>query len=64
MATRPAIWIWLISALRSTSCRPNSARVILIGAEGFSYEDAALMCGCAIGTMKSASTAPATGWRS
>lgn len=27
--------------------------LILIGAEGFSYEDAALMCGCAIGTMKS-----------
>ena len=27
--------------------------IILIGAEGFSYEDAALMCGCAVGTMKS-----------
>ena len=27
--------------------------LILIGAEGFSYEEAALMCGCAIGTVKS-----------
>jgi RNA polymerase sigma-70 factor, ECF subfamily len=27
--------------------------LILIGAEGFSYEEAALMCGCAVGTMKS-----------
>lgn len=27
--------------------------LILIGAEGFSYEDAALMCGCAVGTIKS-----------
>jgi RNA polymerase sigma-70 factor (ECF subfamily) len=27
--------------------------LVLIGAEGFSYEDAALMCGCAVGTIKS-----------
>jgi RNA polymerase sigma-70 factor, ECF subfamily len=27
--------------------------LILIGAEGFSYEEAAMMCGCAIGTIKS-----------
>jgi RNA polymerase sigma-70 factor (ECF subfamily) len=27
--------------------------LILIGAEGFSYDDAAAMCGCAVGTMKS-----------
>lgn len=27
--------------------------LLLIGAEGFSYEEAALMCGCAVGTMKS-----------
>lgn len=27
--------------------------LVLIGAEGFAYEDAALMCGCAVGTMKS-----------
>lgn len=27
--------------------------LILIGAEGFAYEEAALMCGCAVGTMKS-----------
>lgn len=27
--------------------------LLLIGAEGFSYEEAALMCACAVGTMKS-----------
>ncbi len=27
--------------------------LVLIGAEGFSYEDAAVLCGCAVGTMKS-----------
>ena len=27
--------------------------LLLIGAEGFSYEEAALMCGCAVGTIKS-----------
>lgn len=27
--------------------------ILLISAEGFSYEEAALMCGCAVGTMKS-----------
>jgi len=27
--------------------------LILVGAEGFAYEEAALMCGCAVGTMKS-----------
>ncbi len=27
--------------------------IILIGASGFSYEEAALICGCAIGTIKS-----------
>lgn len=27
--------------------------LILIGAEGFSYDEAAVMCGCAVGTMKS-----------
>lgn len=27
--------------------------LILVGAEGFSYEEAARMCGCAIGTIKS-----------
>ena len=27
--------------------------LVLIGAEGFSYEDAAEMCGCAVGTIKS-----------
>jgi RNA polymerase sigma-70 factor (ECF subfamily) len=27
--------------------------LILVGAEGFSYEDAADMCGCAVGTIKS-----------
>jgi len=27
--------------------------VVLIGASGFSYEEAAEICGCAVGTMKS-----------
>jgi RNA polymerase sigma-70 factor (ECF subfamily) len=27
--------------------------LILVGAQGFSYEDAAEMCGCAVGTVKS-----------
>jgi len=27
--------------------------LVLVGAEGFSYEDAASMCGCAVGTIKS-----------
>lgn len=27
--------------------------IILIGASGFSYEDAAAICGCAVGTIKS-----------
>jgi RNA polymerase sigma-70 factor, ECF subfamily len=27
--------------------------LVLIGAEGFSYEEAAVMCGCAVGTVKS-----------
>lgn len=27
--------------------------LILIGAEGFAYEEAAQMCGCAVGTIKS-----------
>jgi predicted DNA-binding protein (UPF0251 family) len=27
--------------------------VILVGAEGFSYEEAAEICGCALGTVKS-----------
>jgi len=34
---------------------PNDQReaVVLIGASGFSYEEAAEICGCAVGTMKS-----------
>jgi len=27
--------------------------LILVGASGFSYEDAASICGCAVGTIKS-----------
>ena len=27
--------------------------MILVGASGFSYEDAASICGCAVGTIKS-----------
>ena len=36
------------------SCRRISARrLILVGASGFSYEEAAAICGCAVGTIKS-----------
>lgn len=40
---------------RAFSTLPPDQReaLILIGAEGFSYEEAALMCGCAVGTVKS-----------
>ena len=30
-----------------------AANTILVGASGFSYEDAAAICGCAVGTIKS-----------
>ncbi len=33
--------------------------LILVGASGFSCEEAAEICGCAVGTIKSRSTAPA-----
>ncbi|MGF1594845.1 MAG: sigma-70 family RNA polymerase sigma factor [Kiloniellaceae bacterium] len=39
-------------ALASLPAEQREA-LILIGASGFSYEDAARICGCAIGTMKS-----------
>jgi RNA polymerase sigma-70 factor (ECF subfamily) len=40
------------SALEQLPVEQREA-LILIGASGFSYEDAANICGCAIGTMKS-----------
>lgn len=45
----------MIDFQRAFSALPSDQReaLLLIGAEGFSYEDAALMCGCAVGTMKS-----------
>lgn len=39
-------------ALRSLSDEQREA-LILVGAGGFSYEDAALICNCAVGTVKS-----------
>ncbi|WP_336288135.1 MULTISPECIES: RNA polymerase sigma factor [unclassified Bartonella] len=39
-------------ALNALSADQREA-IILIGASGFSYEDAAAICGCAIGTIKS-----------
>ncbi len=42
------------SARRSRNCRrTNARRLILVGASGFSYEEAANICGCAVGTIKS-----------
>jgi RNA polymerase sigma-70 factor (ECF subfamily) len=37
--------------------------LILVGASGFSYEEAAQICGCAVGTIKAGSIAPAADWR-
>jgi DNA-directed RNA polymerase specialized sigma subunit, sigma24 homolog len=40
--------------MRSTSFRPDQREaIILIGASGFSYEEAAEVCQCAVGTIKS-----------
>lgn len=33
--------------------REQREAILLVAAEGFSYEEAALMCGCAVGTVKS-----------
>lgn len=40
---------------RSFALLPEEQKeaLVLIGAEGFAYEEAALMCGCAVGTLKS-----------
>ncbi len=45
----------LLEFQRALDSLPSDQReaIVLVGAEGFSYEEAALMCGCAVGTMKS-----------
>lgn len=45
----------LLDLNRALSKLPPDQReaLILVGAEGFSYEDAANICGCAVGTVKS-----------
>lgn len=45
----------LLDFSKAFECLPDDQReaLILIGAEGFAYEEAAMMCGCAVGTMKS-----------
>ncbi|MEZ5816417.1 MAG: sigma-70 family RNA polymerase sigma factor [Hyphomicrobiaceae bacterium] len=45
----------LLDFAKAFAVLPEEQReaLILVGAEGFSYEDAALMCGCAVGTIKS-----------
>ncbi len=45
----------LLDFAKAFECLPDDQReaLILIGAEGFAYEEAAQMCGCAVGTMKS-----------
>jgi RNA polymerase sigma-70 factor (ECF subfamily) len=39
---------------RALRCLPPAQReaILLVGAQGFSYEDAAMICGTAVGTMK------------
>lgn len=41
-----------MTALAQLSTDQKEA-LLLVGAEGFSYEEVALMCGCAVGTIKS-----------
>ncbi len=49
-----ATWTCRTFAPRWSSCPTTSARrSILVGAAGFSYEEAAEICGCAVGTIKS-----------
>lgn len=45
----------LSDTARALSCLSDEQReaLILVGAGGFSYEDAALICNCAVGTVKS-----------
>jgi len=45
----------LVDFAKAFATLPQEQReaLILVGAEGFAYEDAALMCGCAVGTIKS-----------
>ncbi len=45
----------LLDFAKAFSQLPHEQReaLTLVGAEGFSYEDAALTCGCAVGTIKS-----------
>jgi RNA polymerase sigma-70 factor (ECF subfamily) len=45
----------LSDTVRALSCLSDEQReaLILVGAGGFSYEDAARICGCAVGTVKS-----------
>lgn len=42
----------LLKALEQLS-HDQRAAVVLVGAEGFTYEEAAVICGCAVGTIKS-----------
>ena len=47
---------WTCEDFRARSCElPDDQReaLILVGAAGFSYEEAAEICGCAVGTIKS-----------
>ena len=49
-----ARWISRTSSGRWKCCRRDQREaIILVGASGFSYEEAAEICGCAVGTIKS-----------
>ena len=48
----PAVVLSLAAALAQLPDDQREA-VILVGASGFSYEEAASICGCAVGTIKS-----------
>lgn len=57
LTAQPAQTSWMDSRdfLKALKQVPTDQReaLVLVGAEGFSYEEAAEICGCAIGTIKS-----------
>jgi RNA polymerase sigma-70 factor (ECF subfamily) len=54
-APEQEIWMDSKDLLKALAQVPASQReaIILVGAEGFSYEEAAQVCGCPVGTIKS-----------
>jgi RNA polymerase sigma-70 factor (ECF subfamily) len=57
LSVRAAQWghMELVDFIKAFELLPDEQReaLVLVGAEGFSYEEAGAMCGCAVGTIKS-----------